>query len=86
MIALLTILISVLYATVFMQIFDKYAYDDDYPLRKVHVPNILKILFYLICLLPYFNILFSIGVTGINISIHKWKGWEENKLLYWLFK
>lgn len=87
MMALLTILISALYVTILIRIFNKYAYEDDYPIKKVHIPNIVKIFLYFLCLLPYFNMIITfIGVTFISVSNYKWRGWEENKLLYWLFK
>lgn len=84
MITLLTIVISVLIISWWIRIANKYAYSD---LVKIKVPNIIKILLYAVCLIPLLNIVIAITlVTAISFIEFEWEGWEEDKLLYWLFK
>lgn len=86
MTVLLTIVISILIVFWWVRVANKYAYNDLNG-KKTKVPNIIKILLYAVCLIPIFNIVFVIGViTAISFIEFEWKGWEENKLLYWLFK
>lgn len=86
MIALLTIVISILIISWWIKIANKYAYSD-FDRRKVKVPNIIRILLYAVCLIPLLNIALVIILTAaISFIEFEWKGWEENKLLYWLFK
>lgn len=86
MITLLTIVISILIVFWWIKMANKYAYSD-LDGKKIKVPNAIKILLCAICLIPLLNIAFVIIlITAISFIEFKWKDWEENKLLYWLFK
>lgn len=86
MIFLIVIIISILLVTWWIKMADKYAYSDMTG-KKTKVPNIAKIILYTVCLIPILNIAFVITLLGvISFMEFEWKGWEENKILYWLFK
>lgn len=83
---LITIIVSIIVIFWWIKIANKYAYNywDE---KKIKVPNIVKILLYAVCIIPFFNVALAfILVTTISFIEFEWKGWEENKLLYWLFK
>lgn len=83
MITLLTIVISVLIISWWIRIANKYAYSD-LDRVKIKVPNIIKNIT-LCCM--FNNIVIAITlVTAISFIEFEWEGWEEDKLLYWLFK
>lgn len=86
MITLLMFLVSLVLVTTWIHYFNKYAYSD-WTEEKVKVPNILKIALYVICFVPILNaLLLPIGLLAVSMIEYEWKGWEEDKLLYWLFK
>ena len=86
MICLITIIISIIVISWWIKMANKYAYNS-WDGKKVRVPNILKILLYAICLVPFHNVALTfILTTAISFIEFEWEGWEENKLLYWLFK
>lgn len=83
---LITIIISIIIIFWWIEIANKYAYND-WDGKKIKVPNIVKILLYAVCIIPFLNVALAfILITAISFIEFEWKGWEENKLLYWLFK
>ncbi len=83
---LIMIIISILLVTWWIKMADRYAYSDISG-KKTKIPNALKIVLYTVCLIPILNVAFTIILlTGISFIEFEWKGWEENKILYWLFK
>jgi hypothetical protein len=86
MIYLITIIISIMIIFWWIKIANKYAYNNSNG-KKFRVPNFVKILLYAVCIIPFLNVALAfILVTAISFIEFEWKGWEENKLLYWLFK
>lgn len=80
---LITIIVSIIVISWRIKMANKYAYNG----KKIKVPNIVKILLYAVCIIPFLNVALAfILVTAISLIEFEWKGWEENKLLYWLFK
>lgn len=83
---LIAIIISILLVTWWIKMANNYAYSDITG-KKIKVPNAVKIALYAVCLIPILNVAFMVVLlTGISFIEFEWKGWEENKLLYWLFK
>lgn len=83
---LITIIVSIIVISWWIKMASKYAYNG-WDGKKIKVPNIVKILLYAVCIIPFLNVALAfILVTAISFIEFKWKGWEENKLLYWLFK
>lgn len=83
---LIMIIISILLVTWWIKMANKYAYSDMTG-KKTKVPNAVKIALYAVCLIPILNVAFTVVLlTGISFIEFEWKGWEENKILYWLFK
>lgn len=83
---LIAIIISILLVTWWIKMTNKYAYSN-ITRKKIKVPNAAKIALYAVCLIPILNVAFMVVLLpGISFIEFKWKGWEENKILYWLFK
>lgn len=83
---LIAIIISTLLVTWWIKMANKYAYSDITG-KKIKIPNAVKIVLYIVCLIPILNVAFTaVLLTGISFIEFEWKGWEENKILYWLFK
>lgn len=83
---LIAIIISILLVTLWIKTANKYAYSNITG-KKIKVPNAVKIALYAVCLIPILNVAFMVVLLpGISFIEFKWKGWEENEILYWLFK
>lgn len=83
---LITIIVSIIVISWWIKMANKYVYNG-WDGKKIKVPNIVKILLYAVCIIPFLNVALAfILVTAISFIEFEWKGWEENKLLYWLFK
>ena len=82
----MTIIVSILLVTWWVKMANKCAYSDMTG-KKTKVPNAVKIALYAVCIIPILNVAFTVVLlTGISFIEFEWKGWEENKILYWLFK
>lgn len=83
---LIAIIISALLVTWWIKMANNYAYSGITG-KKIKVPNAVKIALYAVCLIPILNVGFMVVLLpGISFIEFEWKGWEENKILYWLFK
>lgn len=86
MIELIMFIVSIILVSIWIHFVDKYGYSDCCR-DKIKVPNIGKIGLYLLCVIPFFNIIGMLFLmAAISVIEIEWKGWEEDKLLYWLFK
>lgn len=83
---LITIIVSIIVISWWIKMANKYAYNG-WDGKKIKVLNIVKILLYAVCIIPFLNVALVFSLITILSFMHfKWEGWEENKLLYWLFK
>lgn len=76
------VLVQIILVKCGISIVNKYAYDGN---EKCHVIRALQILLYVLSTIPIAGIFAVIGIFFSTIDDLKFKNWEENKFLKYLF-